>query len=78
MSTEKANNRSTARARVQLTVELDAGSVWEANATLNQIYEQASRETVNHIKQIFLNAKVNAVVVGKPKVTAVFAVEVAE
>jgi hypothetical protein len=68
-----AQDQTTARARVQLTIELDAGSTWGNDCTVNQIYDQAGRESVNHVERIFHEAKENIVIVGKPKVTAVFA-----
>ena len=63
--------KSTATARVQITIELSAASNWGAECSLSQIYDQAGTETVakvrNHLREI------GARIIGEPKVVAVLA-----
>lgn len=75
MATSKTRKVSTARAKVQLTLELDAGSCWGADTSLSQIYDQAERETLNKVERIFGEAGVRVYIVGKPVITAISAVE---
>lgn len=67
----KPVKKSVAIARVQVTLELDAGSSWGNDCTVQQIYDQAGRESINNLEQILLKAGVRVHIVGEPKVVAV-------
>lgn len=61
-------------ARVTLTIELDAGSNWTKDTTMDQIYKQASTETVNRVKNALAKELYHDKVrfIGEPKVVAVY------
>jgi hypothetical protein len=50
------------RAKLTVTVELDAGSSWDVNCSANQIYTQASREGLAKLANALHEANVNATV----------------
>jgi hypothetical protein len=68
VSDPKKVYRTMARARVQLTLDVDAGSTWESSCPVGQIHEQAAREAVEMIERV-LPGRIR--VIGEPKVTAV-------
>lgn len=61
----------SATARVQVTIEVDAGSSWGPDCTVAQVRDQAGAEAVARIVNIISDAKVKATVIGAPKVVAV-------
>jgi hypothetical protein len=52
-----AKKTLSARARVQMTIEIDAGSNWGNDCTAEQLYSQAGRESLNHVRNIFQKAE---------------------
>jgi hypothetical protein len=58
-------------ARVQITLEIDAGSSWGPDCTVSQVHSQASRESVQRLKNILAAAKTRATIIGEPKVITV-------
>lgn len=66
---------ASARARVQFTIEIDAGSAWDQKCPMNQIYEAAAREAKMTLERIFKEAKKNVKFIDKPKVFAVITTE---
>jgi hypothetical protein len=69
MSTE----HTSATARVQITIELPAGSTWGNDCTVDQIYKQAGEETVQALRNILSAKWGNNAKIIDHKVTAVFA-----
>lgn len=71
-----------ATAKIQLTIEIEAGSNWEKGCSADQIYGAAGREAVQRLEQIFLECEKNrrgstnrAHVIGKPRVTVILLTE---
>ncbi len=62
--------RVMARARVQVTVEIDGGGPWGTDCTMEQVHRQAAETAVN-----FLNSMPYGTVriIGEPRVIAVLA-----
>lgn len=61
-----------ARARVQVTLDVDAGSVWGLDCEMSQLVDQASRETTEQLKR-HLKGLGGVRIIGEPKITAIFA-----
>lgn len=61
-------SQTTCTARVQVTVEIDAGSTWGEDCPMKQVYDQAGRESVMRLRNILAG---NARVIGEPKVVAI-------
>jgi hypothetical protein len=61
----------SASARVQITVEVDAGSSWGPDCTVAQVRDQAGTEAVRRIINTLAQGKMLATVIGAPKVLAV-------
>jgi len=59
---------TTARAKVTLTVEIDILSTWGDDCSLSQVYDQASKQAANAVKNLF---KSHVLIVGEPQVEAV-------
>lgn len=59
------------RTRVTLIIELDSGSVWGADTSMGQIFQQSEEETLQKVQDHIL--KIGARVFGKPKVIAILA-----
>jgi hypothetical protein len=57
-----------ARAKVTLTVEIEVGSTWGDDCSLSQVYDQAARETIQAVKNIFQR---RVTIIGEPTVDAV-------
>lgn len=68
----------TATARVQITIEVDSGSSWGPDCTVEQVLKQAGEESLARITSILRDCKIRATVIGKPKVIAVMAGETQE
>jgi hypothetical protein len=64
-------NQITCRARVQVLVELDAGSIWDPLCPVEQVHAAASGESIQKLRGIL--AKSGVQIVGEPKVTVVLA-----
>lgn len=62
---------TTCSARVQITIDVDAGSTWGKDCQLDQVYRQAAQESVARIRDVLQKSNVRVTVVGEPKVTAV-------
>ena len=43
-------SRTTARAKVSLTLEVDADSTWGPETSLTQVYDQGSRDAVGRLE----------------------------
>jgi hypothetical protein len=61
----------SATARVQVTVEVDAGSAWGPDCTVAQVRDQAGREALQRIKNLFTEGKTRFCIIGEPKVITV-------
>ena len=63
-------------ARVTMVIEMDAGSTWTKDTTMDQIYKQASGETLEKFKWGLLESDrlkdMNIRFIGEPTVTAVY------
>lgn len=65
-----------ARARVQLTVEIEVTSNWGAGCSIQQVYEQAATEAKGAIRNALTKAEVppgKINIIGEPLITAVIA-----
>ena len=60
----------SATAKIQMTVEMPAGSSWGKHCTLDQINDQAGRETITKLKALLAG---KATIVGEPTVLIVTA-----
>jgi hypothetical protein len=61
-----------ARARVQVTIEVTT-EVWGEDCSIGQLYAQAAESGINQIHKLVAESKMQARVVGEPKVIAVLA-----
>lgn len=61
----------TATARVQITIEIDAGSSWGPDCTVAQVRKQAGDESVARIMNILRDSKIRVRLIGEPNVLAV-------
>lgn len=61
----------SATARVQVTIEIDAGSSWGPDCTVAQIQQQAGEEATRRLVDLVAAARVKANIVGTPKVTTI-------
>lgn len=61
----------SATARVQVVIEIDAGTSWGPACTVEQVRDQAGREAVARLVRIIADSEANATVIGAPKVIAV-------
>ena len=61
------------RARVQVTLDVDAGSVWGGDCPLEQVYSQARKDAERTLTTAL--AKMDVRVIGPMKITAVLAQE---
>jgi hypothetical protein len=61
----------SATAKIQVTVEVDAGSSWGPDCTVAQVRDQAGRESLLRLKNILSQSKTDIRIVGEPKVIAV-------
>lgn len=61
----------SATAKVQVTLEIDAGSSWGKDCTVAQVMDQASRESLQRLTATLQAAKTRVRIVGEPKVIAV-------
>jgi hypothetical protein len=64
------NVKAGATARVQVTVEVDAGSSWGGDCTVEQIHKQAGEQAISLIHR-HLNKERGFQIVGQPHVLAV-------
>jgi hypothetical protein len=64
----KQKIRTTTFARVQVTVEVPAGS-WGTGCELSQVYQQASESAIGTLRRLFVGQNVR--IVGVAKVEAV-------
>lgn len=55
-------------ARVRVTLDVPAGSSWSDDVTVKQVREQASKETVQKLENIFLKEGIRVVLM-EPVVT---------
>lgn len=67
--------KASARARIQVTVELDiGGGGWSGNCPINQLYSQARRQALEDLERLTglaRSAGVGLRVINEPKVTAI-------
>lgn len=61
----------SATAKVQITIEVDAGSSWGPDCTVSQVHNQAGREAVQRLMNTLAAAKTRCRVIGEPKVITV-------
>lgn len=71
MESSSKPSKVTARCRVQVTIELDAGSSWGDTTTTQQVFDQAGRETVQGLRNLFNKADRSMEIIGNPKVLMV-------
>lgn len=60
-----------ATAKVQVTLEIDAGSSWGPECTVSQVRDQAGRESLQRLTAVLAAAKTRVKIIGEPKVIAV-------
>ena len=72
-----ADRQVVARARVKMTIDLEADGTWGNDCSLAQILKQAEHETVEKVYRLVSGAhpRHKLAIVGKPVVTAVIARE---
>jgi hypothetical protein len=63
----------TASARLQVTLDLPAGSTWGSDCSIDQIFRQAGEETVQGLRNLLSQHYGPSARVIDSKVTAVFA-----
>lgn len=64
--------KTKATARVTVTVEVPITSVWGADCSLSQVYEQAASEAIGLIGNLRTRySEVHLRIIGEPKVVAV-------
>lgn len=81
-----ADGNITVRARVRVTLEIDAGSSWNSDCALDQVHAQASREAIAELERVLTVAPLSAMqersrqgiaqrvrIVGDPLVEAIVA-----
>lgn len=61
--------RTSGTARVRITLDIAAGSSWGDECTIQQVHEQAKRETVARIRTAL--QKTDFVLVGEPEITVI-------
>lgn len=61
-------------ARIKLVLEVEAGSSWTKDTTMEQIYKQALVETKNKVEALLLNGFGHSSfrIIDTPEVTAVY------
>lgn len=63
----------TASARVQVTVEIDAGQPWGGNCSVDQVYSQAKESALQRLTQALKPGEHGIIrIVGEPRVLGVF------
>jgi len=65
------NHNVKARARIQITVEIDSESPWGATSVIGQLYDQASKEAVEKLMGVIRKQIPTAKIIGDPKVISV-------
>lgn len=68
----RSPRKTSCRARVQITVEVDAGSAWGSDASADQIFNTAREESVARVLQKLEGA---CNIVGTPVVTIIWVQE---
>lgn len=64
--------RIQAKARVQMTVEVDAGAPWGADCSIEQMYKQAAESArTNLINALKPGEHGRVVIVGEPKIIGI-------
>lgn len=64
--------RIQAKARVQITVEVDAGAPWGADCTIDQMYKQAAESArTNLINAIKPGERSILTILGEPKIIGI-------
>ncbi len=61
----------SATAKVQITLEVDAGSSWGPDCTVAQVCDQAGRESLWRLTDILTQGKTRVRIIGEPRVIAV-------
>ena len=62
----------SARARVTVTLEIDVGSNWGADCTVEQVYKQGAEEAVGRMRNVLDKCGVHNVrIIENPMVTAI-------
>lgn len=69
------HKRVGARARAQITIEVDSGSNWGNETQVAQVFDQAGRETADKIEQALQKEFSGVTFIGTPRVIAVLAEE---
>ena len=65
------DTKINAKARVQLTVEVDANSPWGAECNIGQLYDQAGREAKERLVSALAKAFPAARIIGEPRVIGI-------
>lgn len=66
--------RLIAKARIQVTVEVEAGA-WGGDCSIDQLYKQAAEEGVNKVRNALQAQGCKALVLANPKVLGVITEE---
>jgi len=64
-----------AKAKVQITVEVDAGAPWGAECTIEQLYKQAADTARSNLTNAFKPQVHGIRIVGEPKIIGIFTEE---
>ena len=63
--------QTTAKARVQVTLEVEAGSGWGEECTIGQLYKQAEESAMIAVNNAIGKSGINARVIGDAKVIGI-------
>jgi hypothetical protein len=60
----------SARARVQITIEVDAG-VWGEDCAISQLHKQAAESGLANVQNALAKSQVQHAIIGEPRVVGV-------
>lgn len=61
----------TAKARVQIVVEVDAGAPWAEDCSIGQLYKQAAESARRNLINSFKAGEHGILIVGEPKIIGI-------
>ena len=64
------SNEIQTKARVQVTIEVEASS-WGDTCTIAQVYKQAAEDGLGQIRKMIGESKCRAVILGEPRVIGI-------
>ena len=76
--TETQHLKITARARIQITIEMDLGQPWSAGTTVGEVYRRAGAEACEKMRCVIQKIPEETVIIGQPKIIGVFTNEAKE